>query len=243
MTSDGRYATRDRECQNATLNAEALDRDDASREDDADRPRLGCAARRAIAFPRLRPRSTRRAPSASNWLRSHYENFHVATWFLAQGAAPAFSLDLRLLPHLRRSGRRSRRHRSGAGAARSVGPGTRRLLRGPRAPSGLCRAGRDHSRLLHSQGAVRRSARRVSPGPDRHALRDHGRCARLLPLLGESRGPAGALRLRRSETKKTSGSPTRPAPRCNWPTSGRMCAWTSPRTASICRRTTCSASA
>jgi phytoene/squalene synthetase len=34
-------------------------------------------------------------------------------------------------------------------------------------------------------------------------------------------------------------SPTLPAPRCNWPTSGRMCAWTWPRAASIFRRKTC----
>ena len=40
-------------------------------------------------------------------------------------------------------------------------------------------------------------------------------------------------------TRRNSGSPTRPAPRCNWPTSGRMCASTTPRAASICRRTTC----
>ena len=32
---------------------------------------------------------------------THYENFHVATWFLPERAAPAFSCDLRLLPRLR----------------------------------------------------------------------------------------------------------------------------------------------
>ncbi len=68
-------------------------------------------------------------------------------------------------------------------------------------------------------------------------------CACLLPLLGQSCRPAGALCVRRSETRKTSGSPTLPAPRCNWPTSGRMCAWISPRAACICRRRICGASA
>ncbi len=36
---------------------------------------------------------------------SHYENFHVVSWFLPKAAPPAFSRALRLLPHLRRSGR------------------------------------------------------------------------------------------------------------------------------------------
>ena len=120
----------------------------------------------------------------------------------AQGAAPALPFHLRLLPHLRRSGRRGRRPLRGAGAARSVGPRTRRLLRGPRAPSGFCRAGRNHPRLLHSQRALRRSARRLPPGSDRHPLRHHGRCARLLPLLGQSRRPPGALCLRRSARRR-----------------------------------------
>ena len=174
---------------------------------------------------------------------SHYENFHVASWFLARTPASALSRHLRLLPRLRRSGRRGWATAAGPGAARSVGPRTGRLLRRPRASSGLCRAGRDHPRLLHSQGALCRSADRLSPGSDRHALRNHGGRAGLLPLLGQSGRPPGALRLRRSRAKNTSASPMQPAPRCNWPTSGRMCAWTSPRAASTCRRTTCGASA
>ena len=35
---------------------------------------------------------------------SHYENFHVATWFLPEETPPALSFHLRLLPHLRRFG-------------------------------------------------------------------------------------------------------------------------------------------
>ena len=37
--------------------------------------------------------------------RTHYENFSVATWFLPKKLAPGFPERLRLLPHLRRSGR------------------------------------------------------------------------------------------------------------------------------------------
>ncbi len=44
--------------------------------------------------------------------------------------------------------------------------------------------------------AVFRSAHRVSPGPDREALCDLGRCVSLLPLFGESGGPPGALFMR-----------------------------------------------
>ncbi len=48
----------------------------------------------------------------------------------------------------------------------------------------------------HSHRAVFRSARRVSPGPDRAPVRDLERCFRVLPLFGESGGAAGPLSVR-----------------------------------------------
>ena len=173
---------------------------------------------------------------ARAWCRqlaeSHYENFHVATWFLPKALRPHFHAIYAYCRVSDDLGDEVGDRAVGPRASRSVGPRARRLLRRPRAPSRLCRAGRNHPRLLHSQRAVCRSARRLSPGSDRHPLRHHGRGARLLPLLGQSRRPPGALRLRRSvpeKSKKTSASPTPPAPRCNSPTSGRMCASTSPK--------------
>ena len=65
---------------------------------------------------------------ARAWCRrlaeSHYENFHVASWFLP--------------PALRRRGWL---HGLGPRPAQPLGPRTRRLLPGPRAPSGLCGPG------------------------------------------------------------------------------------------------------
>ena len=165
-------------------------------------PAAGRRCRPAIAFPRLRPRSTRRAPGASSLAESHYENFHVASWFLPKALRPHFHSIYAYCRVSDDLGDEVGSTAAGPGAARSVGPRTRRLLRGPRAASGLCRAGRDHPRVLHSQRAVCRPADRLSPGPDRHPLRHDERCAGLLPLFGQSRWPAGALRLRRSAQGK-----------------------------------------
>ncbi len=50
--------------------------------------------------------------------------------------------------------------------------------------------------VLHSQGALRRSAHRLPAGSDGDPLRDDAGRARLLPLLRQSRRPPRALRLR-----------------------------------------------
>jgi phytoene/squalene synthetase len=71
--------------------------------------------RRAIAS-RGRAHARRGARLVPQLAESHYENFHSHV-VPAQGAAPAFSRHLRLLPHLRRSGRRGGRPLRGAGAA------------------------------------------------------------------------------------------------------------------------------
>ena len=145
--------------------------------EEADRPRLGSAAA-CYRIPEVAPTLDEARAYCKQPGRVALRKLPCRHMVPAQGAAPAFSRHLRLLPHLRRSGRRGGRPRRGAGAAGSVGPRTRRLLRGPRAPSGLCRAGRDHPRVRHSQGAVCRSAHGLSPGPDGYALRHHGGRAR-----------------------------------------------------------------
>ncbi len=58
------------------------------------------------------------------------------------------------------------------------------------------RAHRDRAR--HSRGAVFRSACRLPPGPDGAPLRVLERCVSLLPLLGESGRPSGAVPVRLS---------------------------------------------
>jgi rubredoxin len=155
---------------------------------------------RAIAFPRLRPRSTRRAPGAKRLAESHYENFHVATWFLPKRCARIFtpSTPTAASPTIwaTRWATLRRPWRCSICGARAG-----RLLRGPRAPSGLCGAGetiRACSIPKEPFADLLSPFARTRPSRATH----HGRCAGLLPLLGQSRGPPGALCLRRSERRE-----------------------------------------
>ena len=54
-------------------------------------------------IPDIRLRSAEARAWCKHFAESHYENFHVASWFLARSVSPALPRDLRLLPHLRRS--------------------------------------------------------------------------------------------------------------------------------------------
>src|SRR5208282_5367818 len=110
--------------------------------------------------------------------------------------APAFFQRLRLLPHLRRSRRRSRRCRSLARPARSMAIRTRRLLQWRSETSRLRRASRDCPRIRHPEARILRPADRLQARPDRHPFRDFRRRSRLLPLLGEPGRPSCALPLR-----------------------------------------------
>ncbi len=129
---------------------------------------------------------------------THYENFHVATWFLPKALRPHFHA---IYAYCRVSDDLGDEVGSTAEALALLEQWGEEL--------DACYAG--HARhpvfvalaetirdVLDSEGAVCRSADRVSPGPDGDALRDHGRCAGLLPLLGEPCGQAGALCMRRS---------------------------------------------
>ena len=99
-------------------------------------------------------------------------------------------------------------------------------VRGPRHASGVRRA------AAHRRAST---ASREQPfadliaglraGPDRHPLSRLGRAVRLLPVLGESGGPAGALSLRLFRRRAAAALATPPAPRCNSPISGRMSPW------------------
>ena len=167
---------------------------------------LGWAALPAsYRIPEVAPTLDEARAYCKRLAESHYENFHVATWFLPKALRPHFHA---IYAYCRISDDLGDEVGDTAQALALLELWEQRagrLLRGPRAPSGFCRAGRDHSRLLHSQGAVCRSADGLSPGPDRHPLRHHGGRAGLLPLLGQSGGPAGALCLRRGQTRRISG--------------------------------------
>ena len=76
-------------------------------------------------------------------------------------------------------------------------------------------------RHSHSAPAVRRPDSRLRAGSDRHALPRLGRAVRLLPLFRQSRSAAWCCISAATPTPNGSGSPTPPAPPCNWPISGR----------------------
>ena len=55
--------------------------------------------------PSTRPTLAEAQAWCKHLVETHYENFHVATFFLPKALRPAFPKRLRLLPHLRRPGR------------------------------------------------------------------------------------------------------------------------------------------
>jgi len=63
----------------------------------------------AYAIPATPPTLAEACEYCARLARAHYENFSVASWFLPRRLRQHFLQRLRLLPHLRRSGRRSRR--------------------------------------------------------------------------------------------------------------------------------------
>ena len=174
---------------------------------------------------------------------SHYENFHVAIWFLPKALRPHFHA---IYAYCRVSDDLGDEVGDPAQALALLDLWGREL--------DACYEGRArHPVFVALAETIRACSIPKEPFADLLTAfrqdqtvtryRDHAGCAGLLPLLGQSRGPPGALRLRRSGRGERSSFPMRPAPRCNWPTSGRMCAWTSPRAACICRRRIWSASA
>ncbi len=72
-------------------------------------PGTGAVCRRSTPFLSMRSTLAEAHAILSPSGAHHYENFSVATWFLPEATAPAFLQCLCLLPHFRRSGRRSRR--------------------------------------------------------------------------------------------------------------------------------------
>ena len=148
------------------------------------------------AIPSTPPTLAEAREYCARLARTHYENFSVASWFLPQPPAPAFLQRLRLLPHLRRPGRRSRRRRRLPRLAGSVAVRTRRLLRRHSETSGVRSPGRNRAPVRHSQTRVLRPAHRLPPGSNRHPLRNFQRRAGLLPLLRESGRPSRTLPLR-----------------------------------------------
>ena len=158
---------------------------------------------------------------------SHYENFHVATWFLPKPLRPHFHA---IYAYCRISDDLGDEVGDRSAALALLDLWGREL--------DACYEGRArHPVFVALAETIRACSIPKEPFADllvafrqdqtvtRYA--NHGRGARLLPLLGQSRGPPGALRLRRSERGELPAFPMRPAPPCNWPTSGRMCAWIS----------------
>jgi phytoene/squalene synthetase len=137
--------------------------------DAAHRARLGRAAG-SYRIPEVAPTLDEARAYCRRLAESHYENFHVASWFLPKALRPHFHA---IYAYCRISDDLGDEvgDPEQALALLDCGARARRLLRGPRAPSGLCGAGGDDPRLRHSQGALCRPADGLSPGPDRHALR------------------------------------------------------------------------
>ncbi len=67
--------------------------------------------------------------------------------------------------------------------------------------SGVCCAARNRAAVRHSAARVLRSAAGVPARPDRDPLSALHRSARLLPVLGESRGPPRAVPVRLSRCR------------------------------------------
>ncbi len=116
-----------------------------------------------------RRRSRKRAPGASGWPNRTTKISTSPRGFCPRRCARTFTPSTPTAASPTISAMKSATRAQSLCLARFLGPRTRRLLRRPRAPSRLCRAGRDHSRLLHSQRAVCRSARppsaRIRPSP------------------------------------------------------------------------------
>ena len=138
---------------------------------------------------------------------SHYENFHVATWFLPKRLRPHFQS---IYAYCRISDDLGDEVGDAQQSLALLDFWNRRtgcLLSRGHASSRVCRACGNHSCLQHSQRAVRRSTGCISPGSDRDALSHHGGCVRLLPQFCESgRTPcAVCLRLSRAGVIYTFG--------------------------------------
>ncbi len=173
-----------------------------------------------------------------NLAETHYENFHVATWFLPKALRPHFHS---IYAYCRVSDDLGDEVGSTAQALALLDQWGREL--------DACYEGRArHPVFVALSETIRACSIPKEPFADLltafrqdqigYPLRIHERCARLLPLLGQSGGPPGALCLRRSIVKRSSRFPMQPARRCNWPTSGRMCARTSRGVVCICPRMT-----
>ncbi len=191
------------------------------------RSRLGGAAAK-LPHSRQTPTLEEARAWCQDLAETHYENFHVATWFLPKALRPHFHA---IYAYCRVSDDLGDEVGDTAVALALLDLWGEEL--------DACYAGRARHPVFvalaetirgvrDSQGAFCRSARRVPPGPDRHPLRDHGRCAEYCRYSANPVGrlvlyACGEARRRRDEN---SASPTRPARRCSWRTSGRMCAWT-----------------
>ena len=109
--------------------------------------------------------------------------------------------------------------------------GRNRRVRGIRCLS-LC--GRRFG-VRHSARAFCRSADRVSPGPDGHALSRHSTTCWAIATIRQIRSAIWCCISAAIAMPSGSSFPTTPAPRCSWRTSGRMSPWTTRRGGFICR--------
>ncbi len=66
-------------------------------------PEVGRRFRKVYRPPEIAPSLDEARAWCKQLAETHYENFHVASWFLPKALAPALSRHLRLLPRLRRS--------------------------------------------------------------------------------------------------------------------------------------------
>ena len=135
----------------------------------------------------------------TRWLATHhYENFNVVSWLLPRDLHQHF---YNVYAYCRWSDDLGDEVADPARALQLLDAWEDELRliyerwRGAFASGADCFA-RNDSRERYSAAAVLRFAARVSAGPDRKALRHLGRSVRLLRVLGEPGGTAGALFVR-----------------------------------------------
>ncbi len=177
---------------------------------------------------------------------THYENFHVATWFLPKALRPHFQSIYAYCRISDDLGDEVPDHSAALALLNLWGD-----------ELDACYEGRaSHPVFVALAETIRECAIPKEPFADLLVAfrRDQTvtRYATMDDVLGYchySANPVGRLVLYACgevsprKSLKISGSPTRPAPHCSSPTSGRTCAWISPRAAFICRRMTCATSA
>ena len=153
-------------------------------------PSTACQSRRR--------RSQKRRRIAAELAESHYENFHVATWFLPKRLRPHFQSIYAYCRISDDLGDEVGDAQESLALLNFWNDQLDACYRGSHASSRVCCTGGNHSCLQHSQDTVRRLAGGISPGSDGAAISHHAGCVRLLPQFCQSGGAPCVVCLRLS---------------------------------------------